>query len=394
VALCHHRAMSRGPHAVFAAALSTVALVLGATAGPAAAATQPDVITPISATILAPPAPVPTSDGRRHLVYELQVLNWTTAPVTLDRVEVRDGRTERRVAAYAGARLDPLLVQAPFAPPAPRTLAPETSTILWFDVVLPRGGAAPRSLVHRVTVNGVTAPVGRTPVGPKPIVISPPLRGPLMVDANGCCGDTPHVRAIQTIDGVRWLSQRYAIDYIQTDAQGRSYVGDLHDPANYLIWDEPAYSVASGVVTSVLDGRPTLNPPDPDPALNSYNAARFATGNHVIVRIRKGVYAMYAHLRKGKIRVKVGQKVRRGQVLGLSGNSGNSTAPHLHFQLMDRNSPLGANGVPYVYDRYVDAGRITTPYELYADTALGTLAPANRVRTGVLPMTRDVLTFR
>ena len=70
-------------------------------------------------------------------------------------------------------------------------------------------------------------------------------------------------------------------------------------------------------------------------------------GNHVNLDLGGGVFAMYAHLQPGSIRVKVGDRVSRGQVLGLVGNSGNSTEPHLHFQLMDRNSPLGSEGLPY-----------------------------------------------
>ncbi len=53
---------------------------------------------------------------------------------------------------------------------------------------------------------------------------------------------------------------------------------------------------------------------------------------------------MYAHLQPGSLRVKFGDKVKAGQVLGLVGNTGNSSEPHLHFQLMNANSPLGSEG--------------------------------------------------
>jgi murein DD-endopeptidase MepM/ murein hydrolase activator NlpD len=71
-----------------------------------------------------------------------------------------------------------------------------------------------------------------------------------------------------------------------------------------------------------------------------------------------GVYAFYAHLQPGSIKVKVGDKVRRGQVLGLVGNSGNSTEPHLHFHLSDANSPLGCEGLPYSLTAFEVQGRI------------------------------------
>jgi murein DD-endopeptidase MepM/ murein hydrolase activator NlpD len=82
-------------------------------------------------------------------------------------------------------------------------------------------------------------------------------------------------------------------------------------------------------------------------------------GNHVIIDIGGGYYAFYAHLRPGSIRVKVGDRVKRGQVVGLVGNSGNSTEPHLHFHVSDANSPLGSEGVPYRLDSFELAGSCT-----------------------------------
>jgi murein DD-endopeptidase MepM/ murein hydrolase activator NlpD len=60
-----------------------------------------------------------------------------------------------------------------------------------------------------------------------------------------------------------------------------------------------------------------------------------------------GTYAFYAHLQPGSLRVKNGDRVTRGRVLGLLGNSGNSTEPHLHFHVSDGMSPLGSEGLPY-----------------------------------------------
>jgi murein DD-endopeptidase MepM/ murein hydrolase activator NlpD len=82
-------------------------------------------------------------------------------------------------------------------------------------------------------------------------------------------------------------------------------------------------------------------------------------GNHVIIDIGGGYYAFYAHLKPGSIRVREGQRVKRGDVIGLVGNSGNSTEPHLHFHISDGNSPLGSEGVPYRLDSFELVGRCT-----------------------------------
>ncbi|MEU1436973.1 M23 family metallopeptidase [Streptomyces sp. NPDC005786] len=72
-------------------------------------------------------------------------------------------------------------------------------------------------------------------------------------------------------------------------------------------------------------------------------------GNHLVLDLGNGTYAMYAHLRRGSLRVGVGETVRAGQQLAECGNSGNSTEPHVHFQLMDDPDLDVAIGVPFTW---------------------------------------------
>ena len=78
-----------------------------------------------------------------------------------------------------------------------------------------------------------------------------------------------------------------------------------------------------------------------------------------MLKIGDGIYAGYAHLQPGTVRVKVGQKVKVGQTLGLLGNSGNSNAPHLHFHVMDSPHPLASNGMPYRFTNFTVEGQLT-----------------------------------
>jgi murein DD-endopeptidase MepM/ murein hydrolase activator NlpD len=80
-------------------------------------------------------------------------------------------------------------------------------------------------------------------------------------------------------------------------------------------------------------------------------------GNLIILDIGDSRYAVYAHLQPGSLRVGLGDRVKRGQVLALVGNSGNSTGPHLHFQVVDRNSLLASEGVPYLIDSFEVRGK-------------------------------------
>lgn len=78
-------------------------------------------------------------------------------------------------------------------------------------------------------------------------------------------------------------------------------------------------------------------------------------GNHVVLDLGDGVYAALAHLRRGSVRVRPGRRVRAGEQIGECGNSGNSSEPHLHFQLMDRRNAALAAGLPFSFD-YESAG--------------------------------------
>ena len=127
-------------------------------------------------------------------------------------------------------------------------------------------------------------------------------------------------------------------------------------------WGEPVHSVLDGVVVAAVDGVPERTWLHPARELWHAGTAglkfeptaagvRRLVGNHVIVR-SEAVYAAYGHLAPGSVRVSVGEHVRHGDVLGLVGSSGNSTAPHLHFQLMDNADPLVARAVPAVFAGY------------------------------------------
>lgn len=84
-----------------------------------------------------------------------------------------------------------------------------------------------------------------------------------------------------------------------------------------------------------------------------------------------GFFAFYGHLQKGSVMVKRGDRVKRGQVLGRLGNSGNSSAPHLHFHIMNGPSVLGSDGLPYVIDRFRLAGQIPAAQFAAADGVAG-----------------------
>ena len=130
-------------------------------------------------------------------------------------------------------------------------------------------------------------------------------------------------------------------------------------------WGQPVHAAFGGTVARAVDGMPERHwvhaVRESCAALKNLllfsvarrrlDPARLA-GNHVIIGAGR-TYALYAHLAPGSVAVRRGQQVRAGQVIGRVGHSGNSTAPHLHFQLMDSADPLTARGIPCAFAEYL-----------------------------------------
>jgi murein DD-endopeptidase MepM/ murein hydrolase activator NlpD len=110
-----------------------------------------------------------------------------------------------------------------------------------------------------------------------------------------------------------------------------------------------------------------------------------AAGNHVIIDYGKGRYGMFAHIKPGTVAVRKGQRVRANTVIGRVGSSGNSDAPHLHFHLTNRPSPLAADGLPYEYARFGLEGTVV-------DDEIAPL-PARQSHARQLPLDKTIVRF-
>jgi hypothetical protein len=190
-------------------------------------------------------------------------------------------------------------------------------------------------------------------VGVPARVISAPLRGGGWVAVNGCCDSiTSHRGAVIAVDAKQNAPERFAIDWIQLDKSRRMYVGDGTKLTSFPFYGDKLYSVADGVVVNTYDEADEQVPLSPAKGLVPASIG----GNMMVVDIGGGAYAFYAHMQRGSLKAKLGDRVKKDQVLGLLGNTGNTDAPHLHFHLMDGTSPLNANGLPFVLDRFSSEG--------------------------------------
>ncbi len=347
-------------------------------------------LTGLAARVLSRPSAVRGTDGRFHIAYELVLTNMTQFAVDVERVEVRDAKTHRVLQSLAGralsSRMNPVAESNTGRKPADPTLMSSSgSSIVWFDVTVRTKADVPGVLEHLVVATArppkgkpfrFSSSVGRVSLrsGP-PVVLGPPVPSGLWLAMEGCCDfNTHHRRGLLTVDGNMVVSQRFAIDWIMLDRQHRAWVGNPARLSSYFSYGQPEIAVAAGTIVIARDGIPNSPPPkDPTPP-----PLPRLTGNYVELRVSPGVYVTYAHMKPGSVRVHVGQHVRRGQLLGELGNSGNSATPHLHLQVQITPSFV-SDGLPFVFDRFDLLGEITEPV---TDSNLG-LRP-----NGKLPFAR------
>ena len=325
----------------------------------AAAAQTPSAI-PLDIKIPVSPAPF-ASKEKLHYVYEVHLANFDRRgrTMTLSRVEVLDDQG-KPLATLGAEDLKPSLMQPGLAQGADvGQLTAGRHAVLFMWVSIAEGDPRPSSLQHRfvVTVDGVagdnTVECCRAQIPRSdPLMIAPPLRGGGWLAGNGPSNTSEHRRALLTVDGHGYLAQRFAIDWIQFGKNGELGTGKGTENRDYASYGAEVLAVASGRVIGLKDGI-IENKPESLAVPITYETI---AGNFVSLDLGNGRYAHYAHLQPGSLRVKVGDRVKPGQVLGLLGNSGNSDAPHLHFQITDGPSFLASEGVPYVLPSFVEEG--------------------------------------
>jgi hypothetical protein len=138
-------------------------------------------------------------------------------------------------------------------------------------------------------------------------------------------------------------TQRYAYDFIIMDERGKSYQGDCKKVDSYYCYGKVILSPADGVVEEVANesedsliiGKGKL-----------FSRAKHIAGNYIVIKHNENEYSTLAHLKKDSILVKVGDKVHRGQKIATCGNTGNSSEPHLHFQIQDGAGFYQSAGLP------------------------------------------------
>ncbi len=322
-----------------------------------------------------------------YLMYELHLTNFMPMPISLSRIEVLDadaGNAQPLATFEAGqleTMLQPLGGKALSDPKDRLVIGDGQSAIVFMSVAFDRGSHIPDRLLHRVTTayapeEGAVIPTHHTELR----VLGPPVEGAdwLAEDGPSNDQDNHHRRGVVILDGQPVDSRRFAIDWKQIK-DGAAFSGDARDVHSYYSYGKAVLAVADGRVVTARDGLPENIPGHGDafhPAVPI--TLETVAGNTITLDLGGGQFAYYMHLQPGSLRVKAGDRVRRGQVLARVGASGDAREPHLHFEVTTSSKLLAGEGVPYLIDRYSSKSTTDGPAELH---------------THELPLDKSVVTF-
>lgn len=320
-------------------------------------------LTPLIGRINGELIPVKLSDGKYYMMHELVLINTSTSEITVSGLTLTDPLNGNNV-VFSMSRND-IADHLHLGDTAERgTAIPgRGSALLTLDTVF-KDSDLPDAIDHNITYHtdqpSVLTPasgterIARARISDvKPVVIAPPLKGAHWVALN-IAANQKHRNAFFGLNGEWYAPERWAVDYIRlTDDLHSRLADDAAMLKNYPAYNQDIIAVKDGKITMVMDGEEDLAIGATLPNMSLENAG----GNYVVEDIGEGYAAFYAHFIKGTLKVKPGDKVKRGQVLGKSGNSGNSTGPHLHFHIVKGTNPLGSQGVPYVIDSFSVEGQ-------------------------------------
>lgn len=142
------------------------------------------------------------------------------------------------------------------------------------------------------------------------------------------------------------LTQRFAYDFAIVGGEGESYCGDKKDLRSYFCYGKNILAPADGVVVSIKNNFPDsriMDDGQPDPDISDI------AGNRIIIKHSSNEYSAICHLMPESVLVKKGQTVKRGEIIAKCGNSGNTSEPHVHFQVQNTAHFYFCIGLPILF---------------------------------------------
>jgi len=198
-----------------------------------------------------------------------------------------------------------------------------------------------------------------------PVSILSPVKGKNWLMLNQSTNQY-HFNVLFFMYGKVYSSERFAFDNVQFNDELTTWLeGDSTVNESYFNYRDTLYAVAAGKIVLIQDGLP-------ENSGNAHNVtfqtAEELAGNYLILKLGNNLFAYYCHCAPYSFLVNLGDSVPEGTPLALLGNSGNSDAPHLHFELADGPEIWNSNGMPFVFKSYVKTANMGFPPEFITPT--------------------------
>jgi len=307
---------------------------------------------------------------------------------------------------------DPQAATTPDGHRVPAVIASGKTALLVLEVTADTRDQLPASVSHQISASFGPAETGGGGIAvlwadtvsqtggdvtlstDEPVVIGAPLSGSGWLVSAACCTLNVHRNVLLPVGGRINGGERYAIDVSQIDVASvreNGFTGDavVHgDPSvneDYRAYGAAVLAVADATVVAVHSTDPDTVP-GTLPLGPGFTLANLG-GNVVALQIAPDLFAVYYHLAPDSPTVKVGDRVTKGQKIALLGNSGNTSAAHLHFQVSRTPLIFSSDSVPYEIEEFTLAGQI--------DGVTGALTDqtGSGVRKDALPLALNVIDF-
>lgn len=299
-----------------------------------------------------------------RIPYTLKLWEYEKEGLKLEKIQVFDAITNLELLKLENEGI-PYIYKGPL--PANNYYIPDaiTSYYLSIQLPIPLGSPKPTKVFHkftlRDTINNTVKSYEGGIFSPRlsetPIIIASPVKGNNWIFINQST-NAYHFYVNFFKDGKIYNGERFAFDNLQfNEALTNYFDGDPKVNTSYHNYGDTLFAVANGKVISIKDGRLENNGDACDVVINNTDELG---GNYLVLQMDNGYYAFYAHCKPNSFFVNIGANVKEGDPLALLGNSGNSTAPHLHFEITNSSDILFSNGLPFVLKKYTKIAEMDT----------------------------------
>lgn len=292
------------------------------------------------------------------LIYELYLTNFSASPIRLQGMQLLNGnrKSNAPIVSFDSLELKSMVkILGTDNPKDGLTIGAGQSAVLYIEAKTSKEIPFPNNIVHRIitsadTLDGAAVSTHTTRIQ----TLKAPVTGSdwIAADGPGNSIDNHHRRGNIILGGRVINSRRFAIDWKKVK-DSVSFSGDPANVQSYFCYGEKIFAVGGGTVITATDGLPD-NIPGHGKAFHPAVSLTFEKlpGNNIVIDLGDGQYAHYMHMRSGSLKVKKGDHVTKGQLLGNIGNSGDAREPHLHFEVTTSPQLLLGEGIPYVIDSY------------------------------------------